>query len=83
MVYCLCYGLDERYFDSSWGAREFSPLQNVQTTLNPNQLPIPWVQKVISLGVKWPRHEVGHSFPSRAKIKIEYSYTCIPLMPSR
>jgi len=31
MVYCLCYGLDEKYFDSSWGAREFSPLQNVQT----------------------------------------------------
>ena len=32
MVYCLCNGLDERYFDSSWGAREFSPLQNFQTS---------------------------------------------------
>jgi hypothetical protein len=27
----LGYGLDERYFDTRWGAREFSPPQNVQT----------------------------------------------------
>jgi len=48
-------------------------------TLGPTQLPIPWVLRVLSLGVKWPRYEVGHSFPSSAKIKNECSYTYIPL----
>jgi len=45
----------------------------------PPRLTVPWVLRVLSLGLKWPRHEVGHSFPSSAEIKIEYSYTYIPL----
>jgi hypothetical protein len=32
-------------------------------------LPIQWVPGALSLGVKWPGHEVDHSPPSSAKVK--------------
>jgi hypothetical protein len=35
------------------------------------------------MGVKWPGHEVDHSSPSSAKVKIEWSCTSTCHMPSR
>jgi hypothetical protein len=46
--------------------------------LGPTQPPIQWVPVVLSLGVKRPGHESGHSLPSSAEVKNAWSYTSPP-----
>jgi hypothetical protein len=44
----------------------------------PTQPPIQWVPEALSLGVKRPGHEAGHSPPSSPRSKNEWSYTSTP-----
>jgi hypothetical protein len=39
---------------------------------------IQWVPRALSLGVKRPGHEAGHSAPSSAEVKNAWSYTSTP-----
>jgi hypothetical protein len=36
------------------------------------------MSRALSLGVKWPDHEYGHSPPSSAEVKNVWSYTSTP-----
>jgi hypothetical protein len=40
-----------------------------RTTLGPTQPPSQWVTRALSLGIKRPEREVGHSPPSSAEVK--------------
>jgi hypothetical protein len=44
----------------------------------PTQPPIQWVPAALSLRVKQPGREAGHSAPSNAEIKNAWSYTSTP-----
>jgi hypothetical protein len=46
--------------------------------LGPTQLPIQWVRKVLSLGVKRPGREAYHSPPCSAEVNNAWSYTSTP-----
>jgi hypothetical protein len=58
--------------------RDDSLLQHVQTCYGPTQPPSSVHTGLLSLGVKWPGHEVNQSPPSSTKVKNEWSYTCAP-----
>jgi len=49
-----------------------------RTALRPTQTPIQWVPGFLSLGIKRPGREVGHSPPSSAEVKNAWSYTSTP-----
>jgi hypothetical protein len=76
----LGYGLDVRgsrvRFLAGLGIFFFTTAS--RTALEPTQPPIQWVQGVLSLGVKRPGREAGHSPPSSAEVKNEWSYTSTP-----
>jgi len=43
--------------------------------LGPTHPPIKGVLKTLSVGIKWPKLEVAHSYPSHATDRKTYSYT--------
>jgi hypothetical protein len=78
----LGYGLDDRGFESlqELGIFLFTPVS--RSALRPTQPPIQWVSGALSLGVKRPSREAGHSPPSTAEIKNAWSYISAPNTPS-
>jgi hypothetical protein len=62
----LGYGLDDRGSRIRFpaGAENISLHHNVQNGSGPAQPPIQWVTGALSLGVKRPGREAGHSPPS-------------------
>jgi hypothetical protein len=60
------------------GVRIFLFTTASRTALGPTQPPIQWVSEALSLGVKQPGREAGHSLPSSAEVKKECSYTSTP-----
>jgi hypothetical protein len=52
------------------------------TDLVPTQPPIQWVLKVLSLGVKRPRHKADHSPPSNSEFKNDGAIPPLPHMYS-
>jgi hypothetical protein len=56
-------------FDSRWGLGIFLFTTASRTALGPTQPPTQWVAGALSLGVKRPGREVGHSPPSSAEVK--------------
>jgi hypothetical protein len=56
------------------GARDFSVLQNVQTSMQ-------FVLRSFSPWIKQTGREAGHSPPSYAEVKNEWSYTLTSHMP--
>jgi hypothetical protein len=56
-------------FDFWWGLGIFLFATTSRTALGPSQLLIQWVPGSLSLGVKRPGREAGHSPPSSAKAK--------------
>jgi hypothetical protein len=46
--------------------------------LGPTQLPIQWVPRALSPGVKWPGREADHSAPTSAEVKTTWIYTSTP-----
>jgi len=48
-----------------------------RTTLGPTQLPIAWLSGDLSSGVKRPKREFDHSFPSSTEVMNARSYTSI------
>jgi hypothetical protein len=65
-------------FDSRWGLGIFLFTTVSRRALGTTQPPIQWVQGVLSLGVKRPGREAGHSPPSSAEVKNTWSYTSTP-----
>jgi hypothetical protein len=54
----------------SWQELKIFHLATPSTqVLDPTHPPIQWVTGSLSLGVKWPGHEVNHSPPSNAEVK--------------
>jgi len=53
-------------------------LKTSELALKLTQLPIQWVAKALSLGVKGPGHEAEHSPPPSAEIKNEWGYVSSP-----
>jgi hypothetical protein len=47
--------------------------------LKPTQPPIQWIPGALSLGIKRPGRETGHSPPFSAEVKNAWSYTFIPI----
>jgi hypothetical protein len=74
----LGYGLDDRGlgFDSRRGLGIFLFTTASGTALGPTQPPVQWVQGALSLGVKWPRREAGHSPAFNAEVK-EWVELCL------
>jgi hypothetical protein len=56
-------------FDSRRGLRIILFATASRTALGPTQPPIHWVQGALSLGVKQPGREAGHSPPSSTEIE--------------
>jgi hypothetical protein len=56
----LCYGLDDREFESRRGLGIFLITTVSRTALGPTQLPIQWVPGTLSLVVKWAVCEADH-----------------------
>jgi hypothetical protein len=56
-------------FDSRRGLGIFLLTTASRTALGPAQPPIQWVPGTLSLGVKGPGREAGHSSPSSAEVK--------------
>jgi hypothetical protein len=73
----LGYGLDDQWFESRQGLGNFLFTTASRPALRPTQPPIQWVLDALSLGVKRPRRETGHSFPPSAEVKNAWSYTSI------
>jgi hypothetical protein len=67
----LGYGLDDGVlgFDSQRGLGIFLFTTASRPALGPTMLPIQWVPGALSLGVKRPGHEAGHSLPPSAEVK--------------
>jgi hypothetical protein len=67
----LRYGLDEWNLglDSRRGLGIFLFTTASRTALGPTQLPIQWVSRALSLGVKRPGREADHLPPSIAEVK--------------
>jgi hypothetical protein len=68
-------GLNDR--GQSWSptaVKNFLFSTSSRLTLGPTQPPIQWIMKILSLGVKWPRHEADHSSPVSAKVKKTWIY---------
>jgi hypothetical protein len=57
------------------GVRDFSLIQNVQTIAGAHHLPLPWVQGVISSGIK---RRADHSSLSSPLVKNVWNYTSLP-----
>ena len=55
--------------------KRFSFLQEVRTDSGAHPVSVQRVEIALSLGVKRPPSDAGHSSPSRAEIKNEQSYT--------
>jgi hypothetical protein len=72
------YGLDDRDFgfDSRRGLGIFLFTTEFRTALGRTQPPIQWVPGALSLGVKRPIREAGHSPPSSAEVK-EWVELCL------
>jgi hypothetical protein len=51
------------------GAGNFSFHHRIQNGSGTHPAPIQWVPGTLSLGIKWPGREAGHSPPSSAKVK--------------
>jgi hypothetical protein len=49
-----------------------------RTALGPTQPPIQWVTRGLSLGVKRPGNEAGHSVPTTYEVKKTWMYTSAP-----
>jgi hypothetical protein len=64
-------------FDSQRGFGLFLLAIGSRLPLEPTQ-PIEWVQRAVSLLVKWPGREADHSPPSSAEVKNAWSYTSTP-----
>jgi hypothetical protein len=65
-------------FNSQWGLGTFLFTTVARNALGPTHPPIQWVPGALSLGVKWPGREAGHSPPSSAEVKNAWSYTSTP-----
>jgi hypothetical protein len=76
-VVSLGYGLDGRGFESQQGQGIFLFTTASRTALGPTQLPIQWVPRALSLGVKRPEREADHSPPPSADVK-NACYTSTP-----
>jgi hypothetical protein len=65
-------------FDSRWGLGIFFFTSASRTALRPIQPPNQQVSGALSLGVKRPWREAGHSPLPSAEVKNEWSYTYTP-----
>jgi hypothetical protein len=65
-------------FDSLWGPGIFLFTTASRSALEPTQPPIQWAPRAISLGVKRPEREAGHSPTSSFEAKNMWSYTSTP-----
>jgi hypothetical protein len=65
-------------FDSRRGLEIFLVTTASRTALGPTQPSIQWEPGALSLGVKQPEREAGHSTPSSAEVKSAWSYTSTP-----
>jgi hypothetical protein len=72
------YGLDDRRFESRQELGIFLFTTASRPALGPTQPPIKWVSGALSLEVKRPGREAGHSPPSSEEVKNACSYTSIP-----
>jgi hypothetical protein len=72
VVIALCYGLDDRGFESL-GIFLFTTASG--QALRPTQPPKRLVPGALSLGLKRPGREADHSPPSSAKVNNACSYT--------
>jgi hypothetical protein len=74
------YGLDGRMMEVRFSTALGNFLFDTVSTavLGPTQLPIHWVLKALSLGVKKPGRDADHSPPSSAEVKNAWNYTSIP-----
>jgi hypothetical protein len=52
------------------GARDFSLLQNILNGSGAHSTFFHGYQGIFPWGLKWPKHEADHSFPSSAEVKI-------------
>ena len=71
------YSLDEPEF-GSWQGREFSRLQNIQTTSGTHSSSFSVDVRFLNPGAKRPRSDAGYSCPSREEVKNEWRYTSSP-----
>jgi hypothetical protein len=58
--------------------RDFSILQNIQTSSEVHPASYSMGTRVLSLGVKQLRHEVNQSLPFTAEVQNDLSYTSTP-----
>jgi hypothetical protein len=65
-------------FDSRRGLGISVFITASRTVLELTQPPTQWVPGTLSLGVKRPGREAGHSSPSSAEVKNMWSCTCTP-----
>jgi len=74
----LGYGLDDREFESWHGLGILLFTTASRPVLGPTQPPIRRVPWPLSLEVKGPGREAGHSPPSSAEVKNAWNYTFTP-----
>jgi hypothetical protein len=74
----LGYELDVRGFKSRQGLGIFFFTTASRSIMGPTQPPTQGVPGALSLGVKRPGREAGHSFPSNAEVKNAWSYISPP-----
>jgi len=77
VVWTNIYELDGTGSDLG-SSKRFISASNFWPALGPTQPPIRWVSDVFFPGLQWPGSEAGHSPPSGAKVKNEWSCTSIP-----
>jgi hypothetical protein len=76
----LGYGLDDQGFESRQGVGIFLFATATRLALGPpTQSPFLWVPGVLSLGIKWPGRETGHSPLCSAEVKTDWIYTSLSL----
>jgi hypothetical protein len=69
LLYLRAGWLGVLWFDSRRGLGIFLFTTVSRTTLGPTQPPIQWVPGALSLGIKRPGREAGHSPPSSAEVE--------------
>jgi len=74
----LDYGLGDRRFESRQGLGIFLFITASGPALEPNQSPIQWAPRDVSVGVKRQRREADRSPPSSTEVKIVWSYISTP-----
>lgn len=78
MVWLLDYGLDDLGFDCKQGQQIFLFSQPSRPALGHTQLPVEWIQGVISPGVERSSLQSDHSPQSAVEVRNDWSYTSTP-----